>query len=163
MLVSIFRYFFLTPGKETAMSENAKFITGGCLCGALGYEADGQPAHAGYCYCADCRKASGSGFIPFMGFSASAIQFSGETRQFRSRAARGGEAVRNFCPRCGSLVFGGEVGKHDSFTIYAGSLDEPSHFRPTIAIFAASRPAWVIIPPGLTVFDRMPEGSPLKS
>ena len=139
------------------MSENAIFITGGCLCGALRYEAKSEPKYAGYCCCADCRKASGSGFIPFMGFSASMLHFTGETRKFISKSARGGEAVRNFCPVCGSLVFGGDVGKDESFTIYAGSLDDPTAFHPTIAIFAASRPEWVVIPPGLTVFDHMPQ------
>ena len=77
-----------------------------------------------------------------------------------SPAARGSDAVRNFCPVCGSLVFGGEVGKDDSFTIYAGSLDDPSSFHPEIAIFARSRPPWAVIPPGLTVFDRMPPDRP---
>jgi hypothetical protein len=131
--------------------------TGGCLCGAVRYEADGEPNLSGHCYCADCRKASGSGFIPFMGFSANAVRFTGETLQYRSKSARGSDAVRNSCPKCGGLVFGGEVGKDDSHTIYAGSLDDPSRFRPTIAIFAQGRPDWAIIPPGLTVFDRMPE------
>ncbi|HEY2444813.1 MAG TPA: GFA family protein [Rhizomicrobium sp.] len=138
------------------MSKETKRIMGGCLCGALRYEAQGEPTYAGYCFCADCRKASGSGFIPFMGFPAGALRFSGETRQFRSKAERGGEAVRNFCPVCGGLVFGGEIGKHDSHTIYAGSLDDPSNFRPTMAIFGASRPAWVALPPRLKVFERLP-------
>ena len=30
---------------------------GGCLCGALRYEATAEPLYAGLCYCADCRKA----------------------------------------------------------------------------------------------------------
>ena len=55
-------------------------ITGGCLCGALRYEATTEPAYAGYCCCSDCRKASGSGFVGFMGFPASAISFTGESR-----------------------------------------------------------------------------------
>jgi hypothetical protein len=138
------------------MSETAKH-TGGCLCGALRYEADGEPSLAGYCFCADCRKASGSGFIPFMGFASSAVRFSGPTRQFVSKAAGGGDATRNFCPLCGGLVFGGMVGTDDSFTIYAGSLDDPSFFRPKIAIFARDRPAWAILPPNLTVFDTLPD------
>jgi hypothetical protein len=44
--------------------------TGGCLCGAVRYEAEGEPVFAGHCNCADCRKASGSGFIPSWGFRA---------------------------------------------------------------------------------------------
>jgi len=131
--------------------------TGGCLCGALRYEARGEPSLMGHCYCADCRKASGSGFIPFMGFASSALRFSGAARQYRSPAWRGGEAVRNHCPHCGGLVFGGELGKDDSHTLYAGSLDDPSSFRPAIAIFTRDRPDWAALPLGLTAFDTMPE------
>ena len=130
-------------------------ITGGCLCGALRYEAQGEPTYAGFCFCADCRKVSGGGSIGFMGFSANAVRFSGATRQFRSKALRG-EATRNFCPTCGGLVFGGVVGESDSHTIYAGSLDDPSRFRPAMAIFNRDRPAWSPLPPGLTVFEIMP-------
>ena len=138
------------------MSDTPKVVTGGCLCGALRYEASGEPTMAGYCFCADCRKASGSGFIGFMGYRASAVRFSGETRIFRSRSARGGESARNFCPTCGGLVFGGVVGVDDSHTIYAGSLDDPANFKPTMAIFGRDRPGWVPLPSGLTVFETMP-------
>ena len=138
------------------MTENTTRYTGGCLCGALRYEAEGEPLFTGHCYCTDCQKASGSGFIPFMGFAASAVRFTGAARPFTTRSARGGDAVRNSCPVCSSLVFGGEPGKDDSLTIYAGTLDDPSRFRPRIAIFAGSRPHWAVIPPGLKAFERMP-------
>ena len=61
---------------------NGADYTGGCLCGALRYQAQGEPLYAGLCYCTDCQKASGSGFIPFMGFASSAVRFSGETLKF---------------------------------------------------------------------------------
>jgi hypothetical protein len=141
---------------ETPMPLPTKLITGGCLCGALRYEAMGEPLNMGHCYCADCQKASGSGFIPFMGFSASALRFSGRSQAFECKAANGGVATRNSCPVCNSLVFGGVIGESDSFTIYAGSLDDKSHFHPTIAIFARNRPQWVPLPPGVTAFDTMP-------
>jgi hypothetical protein len=136
------------------MSENP--LAGGCLCGALRYQARGEPLYMGHCYCADCRKASGSGFIPFIAFSRDALTFTGESREFRTKSARGGDATRNFCPVCGGLVFGGERGVSDSFTLYAGSLDDPSVFKPAIAIFARHRPDWAIVPPGLTVYQDMP-------
>jgi hypothetical protein len=138
------------------MQVDSAKITGGCLCGALRYEAQGNPLYMGHCYCTDCQKASGSGFIPFMGFAASALRFEGPSRPFVSPAANGGDATRNFCPTCNSLVFGGVVGESDSFTIYAGSLDDKSHFRPQVAIFARNRPAWAPLPEGLTVFQEMP-------
>lgn len=129
---------------------------GGCLCGALRYEARGAPLYMGHCYCADCRKASGSGFIPFMAFAASDLTFSGPTRTFSCVSARGTDAVRNICPVCAGLVFGGPVGETASHTIYAGSLDDPSAFRPTMAIFAKGRPDWAVIPEGLEVFEGLP-------
>ena len=139
-----------------AMDETLQTYAGGCLCGAVRYEAVGAPTAMGHCYCADCRKASGSGFIPFMGFDASAVRITGQTLLFRSRSFRGTQAVRNACPICGGLVFGGEVGKDASHTIYAGSLDDPSLFHPTMAIFNRDRPDWAVLPQGLTVFETMP-------
>ena len=41
-------------------------------------------------------------------------------------------------------------------TIYAGSLDDPSVFRPAIAIFTRNRPAWALVPPELKMFEAMP-------
>lgn len=132
-------------------------FTGGCLCGSLRYEATGAPLETGHCYCADCQKVSGSGFIPFMTFPAAAIRFSGLTRQLGSDAANGNITTRNFCLDCGSLVFGGELGKSTSFTVYAGSLDDPALFEPKIAIFASNRPPWAPLAASITkVHARMP-------
>jgi hypothetical protein len=138
------------------MSDAIQSITGGCLCGGVRNVATAPPLFMGHCYCADCRKASGSGFIPFMMFPASAVTFSGQTLQFRSKSFRGGDAVRNSCPTCGGLVFGGEVGKDNSHTIYAGSLDDAALFAPTMALFNRGRPAWAMLPAGLTIFETMP-------
>jgi hypothetical protein len=134
----------------------ATLHTGGCLCGALRYQAEGESLGMGYCCCADCRRASGSGFIPFMSFPSRAVRFTGQIRQFRSKSLRGTTSVRNQCPVCSSLVFGGEVGQSDSHTIYAGSLDDPTLFQPRIAIFVRDRPAWVALPPGLALFETLP-------
>jgi hypothetical protein len=135
------------------MSESREPYTGGCLCGAFRYEATGEPKASGHCYCCDCRKASGSGCIPFMAFTASAVRLTGETVVHESPSARGITATRNFCPRCHSLVMGGAIGKDKIYNIYAGSLDDPSLFHPTIAVFTRGRPEWAVIPPTLKVLD----------
>ena len=67
-----------------------------------------------------------------------------------------GEAVRNFCPTCGSLVFGGRAGIAIEHTIYAGTLDDPSQFVPQLAIFTRDRAQWTLLPDGLAVYDRLP-------
>lgn len=138
------------------MSDDVPRYTGGCLCGQVRYEAVGAPRYAGHCYCADCRKASGSGFIPFMSYGAGAVQITGESRVFASKSSRGSDAVRNSCPVCGGLVFGGTRGQDEEFTLYAGSLDDPALFRPTIAIFTRNRAVWAPIPPDLKAFEALP-------
>ncbi len=136
--------------------SNETRITGGCLCGALRYEAKAPPQAMGFCYCADCRKASGSGYIPFAVFSSDSLHITGPMISYASPAEAGREALRNSCAVCAGLVFGGPLGKTDSHTIYVGSADDPSWFRPTIAIFARNLPSWVVVPPGLKQFETLP-------
>jgi hypothetical protein len=107
------------------MNEAKRVLTGGCLCGAVRYEASGEPLFSGFCYCEDCRRASGAGAVPYMGFPKDSFRVRGVTKQARKRLLRGGEAVRNFCPECGSLMFGGEYGLSEQHTVYAGTLDDP--------------------------------------
>ncbi|HEX3407571.1 MAG TPA: hypothetical protein VHS81_10070, partial [Caulobacteraceae bacterium] len=53
--------------------SGGRSYAGGCLCGALRFRAVGEPLFQGHCYCVDCQKASGSGFIPFLGFSSDQV------------------------------------------------------------------------------------------
>jgi hypothetical protein len=133
------------PGnrEELAMSDGGRRYAGGYLCGALRYEADGEPPYTGYCYCNDCRKASGSGCIPFMGFSKAAVRFSGETRKFASKAARG--RTRCAIPaRSAAALY--SVGKSAS-TTHSRSTRAPSPTLHPSAPRSRSSPA--IARPGL--------------
>ena len=91
-----------------------------------------------------------------MGVARGNVTFSGQILKHVSKARSGGDAVRNSCAVCGGLVFGGELDESESFTIYAGSLDDPLLFHPTVAIFTRNRPPWAIIPQGLAIFEDMP-------
>ena len=111
----------------------------------------------GHCYCADCRKASGAGFIPFICFNRSQVKLTGQFKAHTTPVGNGREATRNFCLICGGLVFGGKPDSDASINLYAGSLDEPALFRPTVAIFARGKPDWAPIPDGLKVFAGLPQ------
>ena len=52
--------------------------TGGCRCGAIRFEAAGEPVHISYCHCGDCRRASGAPLTAFIGFGAADVTFHGE-------------------------------------------------------------------------------------
>ena len=138
------------------MSSIERVLKGGCLCGAVRYEATGEPLFSGFCYCEDCRKASGAGAIPFMTYPQESFRVSGETKQARKLLRSERTSVRNFCPACGSLLFGGEYGVSPRHTIYAGTLDDPSSFHPTHAVMVADRPHWAAVLEGLELHDGMP-------
>ena len=68
---------------------------GGCLCGAVRYEVSGAARHLCYCYCASCRRASGSPAVAWGTFDLDSFRVTrGTFAEFRSS-----EPVRRgFCP-----------------------------------------------------------------
>jgi hypothetical protein len=67
---------------------------------------------------------------------------SGEPRSFESPADSGNTARRWFCPRCGSPLYAASSARPDFVAIRAGSLDDPSWFRATTAVFVESAQPW---------------------
>ena len=117
-------------------------INGGCLCGSVRYVSSGPPLFSVICHCRDCQKASGTGGVPVMGVRKSSFQVTGAVRQSTTTGGSGKPAIRNFCPECGSLLFGTPESAGDLVTIYVGSLDDPSVFQPNKAVFKRDRPPW---------------------
>ena len=138
---------------------HAVLFTGGCLCGALRYEAHEEPKFMGYCCCDDCQKASGSGYIPFIGFNGGVLKVTGPCTLYQMHHKDGRTSERFSCTKCNSLVFGGGPDNPNGNTIYAGTLDDTSLFKPTMAIMKKFKPEWVVLPPGLAEFEGMPGGA----
>src|SRR5437764_15283371 len=45
------------------MTETKAGGTGGCLCGAVRYQYEGEPLRVGLCQCNRCQRQSGSAFL----------------------------------------------------------------------------------------------------
>ncbi len=105
--------------------------TGGCLCGAVRFEATGQPYRVGICHCLDCRKHHGALFHASAIFPAEAVAIDGETRDY---------AGRHFCPRCGSSVFSRSG---DEIEVNLGALDAPDQFVPSYELWTIRRETWL--------------------
>jgi hypothetical protein len=72
-------------------------IEGGCLCGAVRYQADGEPLFAVHCHCRDCQRASGTGHVPVLGMRRESFSYTGNTSSYATMGMSKGKAVRHFC------------------------------------------------------------------
>jgi hypothetical protein len=78
-------------------------------------------------------------------------------KYYESRSDRGNTFSRGFCPTCGGRVFGKTSGFPQFILITAGSLDDPSRFKPSMDFFTASAQPWDHMDPALPKFPEQPK------
>ncbi len=117
------------------MATNEKILHGGCLCGAVRFQAAGHFTPVTVCHCSQCRRWHGAPG-PYSNVKRAGLQFSTERglAWFRSSAA----ARRGFCRECGSSLFWERVGD-PWISIAIGCLDEPTGLTTSHHIFVASK------------------------
>ena len=114
---------------------------GGCLCGAVRYEVDGDLEPVQLCHCGQCRKAQGSAFganIPVATARFRLLCGEAELRAFRASP----EKRRVFCGVCGSPLFSQRDAAPDALRLRAGTLDGPVASRPGVHLQTASMADW---------------------
>ena len=75
------------------------YFTGGCLCGAVRYEINGDPVRVAHCHCDDCRKATGSSFATNAFFKEDdLVVLKGTTKTYMHTADSGNSMNKEFCP-----------------------------------------------------------------
>ena len=116
-------------------------VTGGCRCGAVRYEADGEVAHHALCHCRDCQMAHGAPMVGWMAFKAELVRFSG-AEPVRYTGPSG--STRSFCGTCGTpLGFVNEQFLPGIIDIPSVTLDDPDTLAPQAQIQVAERRAWM--------------------
>ena len=121
------------------MSKNNK-VTGGCLCGAVRYEASGQPVYIPYCYYKSCRRATGAPVVVRVVFPRENVGFTkGERKVYQSSPG----VQRAFCAQCGTpLTWEGKWGGITRIEIYISTLDDPEAFVPDRHTFLDQGIGW---------------------
>ena len=116
---------------------------GGCACGAVRYECSAAPVAMVNCHCRDCQRAGGTGFSPTVVVPANSFRLlRGEPKRYSITADSGHTAHRAFCGECGAPLFASSSARRDFLGIRAGSLDDPSWFKPQAEVWAASAQPW---------------------
>lgn len=131
-------------------------LGGGCLCGAVRYEIEGEPIMAGHCHCLDCQKASGAGHASHAMFPEGALMLTGMLSEYSRLADSDATVTRYFCPICGSGIYARSSGMPGVITVNVGALDEPGRILMQMRVYDRSRRAWDAIDPGLPAFEATP-------
>src|SRR6266436_1900009 len=82
----------------------------------------------------------------------------GQLRYHFTPSMAGGKHKRGFCPECGSRLTGGESDERSTgfIGITAGSLDDPSWFRPQMDFFVSDAPPWDQMDPAIPKYELYP-------
>jgi hypothetical protein len=131
-------------------------IEGGCLCGAVRYSGEAEPAFAGVCHCRDCQKFTGSAFGAMVGVPQTSVKFEGALKTFTSLGGSGKPISRHFCPECGSSISEETVNLPGHVVINVGTLDDPAQMTPLMEIFCDDALSWVQLGGNPQRFAKLP-------
>jgi len=127
------------------MTEMTIPITGGCLCGAVRYEASEPPKDSDYCHCSMCQRWSGAPAWPAVAFPFAAFRITrGEPKFYQSSP----KVDRGFCSDCGSALFM-RYPETDEFCVSIGSLDDAANAPPRRHVGIESQLPWFVLADGL--------------
>ncbi len=135
------------------MTENTLPMTGGCLCGAVRYEAAEQPTDVMYCHCRMCQRWSSGAMTITAKFPTKAVTFTQGQPKINKSSERG---RRGLCDVCGSqLTFqyiGTDLGiesdlilETDMIYIPVGTFDNPEDIPPRQHYCIDSKLSWLNI------------------
>ena len=132
-------------------------IKGGCLCGAVRYDAHAERAFVGVCHCRDCQKFTGSAFGTLVGLPQSALEIHGELKSYSKLGDSGKPIVRLFCPECGSSIAEAPATQPHMLILNAGTLDDPTSVTPNLEIYCDRALPWVHLGGEMRRFPKMPK------
>lgn len=129
-------------------------LSGGCLCGAIRFEAHGLALKVASCHCSMCRRASGSAFVPYAAYRVSDVRFIGE-HPARYRSSQ--EAYRGSCARCGSTLSFSYDAEPEKIWLTLGCFDDPSAHEPTEDWYVQGKMPWVQLDDKRTHWPEAPD------
>jgi protein-tyrosine-phosphatase len=106
--------------------------TGRCLCGAITFEAEGEPEWVAHCHCESCRRQTGAALATFVGYTATKVTFTNGERQLHDSSPG---VRRGFCGKCGSPLSYEADDYPNEIHLYLSSFDEPGRFTAQRHVF----------------------------
>ncbi|AHE53452.1 GFA family protein [Sphingomonas sanxanigenens] len=128
-------------------------LTGGCQCGAIRYEVEGDPLTHALCHCIDCRRSAGAPMVAWTMFPTEAIRITGAPTTYASST----HGRRMFCSTCGTGLFYTNDQNLPGITdIQSATFDDPDAVPAQAHVQTADRIGWMENAHELPSFERYP-------
>lgn len=125
------------------MNDETQKTTGGCMCGAVRYEAVGETKFIGHCHCHSGRRHTGAPVVTWAAFDPEQVTFTKGERKFYESSPG---VKRTFCADCGTPLSCEMPSLYmpETHTIefHISTLDYPDDYVPTLHFFHDERIAW---------------------
>lgn len=131
-------------------------LEGGCQCGAVRYEATGDPVMTAICHCSMCRRSNAAPAVAWAMFAESQVRF---TRDIPKSYASSEEGRRGFCGTCGTQVSFTASYIPGLIDLTIGSMDRPDALAPQFHYWHSRRLAWAEFADALPRHDGFPPQS----
>ena len=129
-------------------------IAGGCHCGAVRYEVEGEAITHALCHCTDCRRHAGAPMVAWTMYPEAALHVTkGAVRVYVSSE----HGRREFCADCGTGLFYRNAENLPGIVdIQSATYDNPDAVAAQVHIQVADRIGWMVDAHALPAFDRFP-------
>jgi len=128
--------------------------SGGCACGQVRYELEGEPIWTQMCYCSDCQRISGSAYGLNLMVVEPQLHIDGSTKSTFLPTGSGSGCENHFCSECATNIWGHYlIAPPGLFIVRAGTLDDTSWLKPDAQVFTKDRQPWVTIADGVPAYD----------
>ncbi len=130
-------------------------VEGGCYCGEVRYETEGEPVMKGQCFCRECQYITGGDSVLIMGMPEPGYKNTKGAPKGFKRTDIEKAVTREFCPNCGTHITTRAM--PGLVMIKVGTLDDPSVFEgPQMAIYTCDKQPYHRIPTDIPTFDKLP-------
>lgn len=131
-------------------------IEGGCYCGSLRYETEGEPAFKGQCHCRECQYIAGGSPNMIIGLLGTGFSYVKGSPKVFKRTDIENAVSREFCADCGTHILARPPGM-PLVMVKVGTMDDPSLYGgPQVAIYCIDKQEFHRIPEGIPKFERLP-------
>ena len=129
-------------------------LAGGCHCGAIRYEVEGEPYAHALCHCSDCRRHAGAPMVGWTMYAQESLKITKGTPKDYESSEHG---RRQFCPVCGTgLFYFNSQMLPGLIDIQSATYDAPEKIPAQVHIQVAERISWMEHAHALPVFERYP-------